>query len=307
MPRAIILYEIDQSFGPNILAEYYLKQGDKIPSSILKDFTEKHVKKGYSDVTIVNDNNRFYSNKLNSDDLERENLFLSFILQEGEDFLSIKSIFEDIEQKIVQNFSPDKKKMNDLLKEALNSILDLIQKLQEPTIIKEILNERTKGMLDNDQLQEAKELIDLGEEIPEKLAEEVKVAEELLSNKLYRKAKKSFLKASELAALIQEESIASFLEHKGEQVGMYPDLIKERESIYREVEKVTNELEDSNLDLYKILEEPVDRLIAISNNFEEVEKITTLTNLKKFLKRSSQLAKELEGMNKKIKDLIPNI
>ena len=199
MPRAIILYEIDQSFGPNILAEYYLKQGDKIPSSILKDFTEKHVKKGYSDVTIVNDNNRFYSNKLNSDDLERENLFLSFILQEGEDFLSIKSIFEDIEQKIVQNFSPDKKKMNDLLKEALNSILDLIQKLQEPTIIKEILNERTKGMLDNDQLQEAKELIDLGEEIPEKLAEEVQVAEELLSNNLYRKAKKSFLKASEFS------------------------------------------------------------------------------------------------------------
>ncbi|MHA1913141.1 MAG: hypothetical protein ACW986_01880 [Promethearchaeota archaeon] len=307
MPRAIILYEIDQSFGPNILAEYYLKQDDKIPSSILKDFAEKHVKKGYSDVTIVNDNNRFYSNKLSTEDLKRENLFLSFILQAGEDFLSIKSIFEDIEKKIIQNFSTDKKKMSEILKEALNSILNLIQKLQEPTIIKEILNERTKGMLDNDQLQEAKELIDLGEEIPEKLADEVKVAEELLSNKLYRKAKKSFQKASELAALIQEETIASFLENKGEQVGMFPDLIKERETIYKEIEKMANELENNKLNLYNLLGEPVDRLIEISNNFEEVEIINKLTNLKKYIKRSSQLAMELEGMNKKIKDLLFDI
>ena len=194
MPRAIILYEIDQSFGPNILAEYSLKQDDKIPSSILKDFAEKHVKRGYSDVTIVTDNDRFYSNKVNTETLKRENLFLSFILQEGEDFLSLKSVFEDIEEKVIQNFSTDKTKMSEFLKEALNSILDLTQKLQEPKIIKEILNERTKRMLDNDQLQEAKELIDMGEEIPEKLAEEVKVAEELMSKKLYRKAKKSFQK-----------------------------------------------------------------------------------------------------------------
>ena len=61
MPRAIILYEIDQSFGPNILADYYLKQDDKIPSIILKEFSEKHVKKGYSDVITRNDENRFYS------------------------------------------------------------------------------------------------------------------------------------------------------------------------------------------------------------------------------------------------------
>ena len=41
MPRAIILYEIDESFGPNILAEYYLKQDDKISPAILKEFSEK--------------------------------------------------------------------------------------------------------------------------------------------------------------------------------------------------------------------------------------------------------------------------
>jgi len=44
MPRAIILYEIDKSFGPNILAEYYLKQDDKISPEILKEFSEKHDK-----------------------------------------------------------------------------------------------------------------------------------------------------------------------------------------------------------------------------------------------------------------------
>ena len=235
MPKAIILYEIDQSFGPNILAEYYLKQDDKLPTTILKEFSEKHIKKGYSDVTVRDENNRYYSNIVNAKSIDKENLYLGFILQEGEDLLSLKSIFESVEEKIVQNFSTEKKKMTEILKNGLNSILSLIQKLQEPKIIKEILNERTKIMLDDGQLQEARELIDLGEDIPEKLAEEVKLAEEFLNNKDYKKAKKSLLKASELATVIQEEEIASFLENKGEQVGLYPDLLKERENLHKEI------------------------------------------------------------------------
>ncbi|MHA2182324.1 MAG: hypothetical protein ACXAAH_12975, partial [Promethearchaeota archaeon] len=123
MPRAIILYEIDQSFGPNILADYYLKQGDKIPTQILKEFSEKHVKKGYSDVTIREDENRFYSSKVNAKSINKDNLYLSFILQEGEDLISLKSIFENIETKVIQDFSTDKEKMSKILKISLNSIL----------------------------------------------------------------------------------------------------------------------------------------------------------------------------------------
>ena len=41
MPIGIFLYEIDESFGPNILAEYYLSDV-KISQEILKDFIEKH-------------------------------------------------------------------------------------------------------------------------------------------------------------------------------------------------------------------------------------------------------------------------
>ena len=186
--RAIIFYEIDESFGPNILAEYYLKQDDKIPSSILKEFSNKHVKKGYSDVTIRKDENRFYSNKVNAESINKDNLYLSFILQEGEDLISLKSIFDNIESKVIEDFSTDKQKMSDILKNGLSSILSLVQKLQEPKIIKEILNERTKTMLDDNQLQEARELIDLGEEIPKKLADEVKVAEAFLKNKEFKKA-----------------------------------------------------------------------------------------------------------------------
>ncbi|GAH87648.1 unnamed protein product [marine sediment metagenome] len=192
MPRAIILYEIDQSFGPNILADYYLKQDDKIPTTVLKEFSEKHVKKGYSDVTIRKDENRFYSNKVNAESINKENLYLSFILQEGEDLISLKSLFENLEAMVIQNYSTDKNKMVEILKNGINSILSLAQKLQEPKIIKDILNERTKKMLDENLLQEARELIDLGEDVPEKLADEVKVAEEFLKNKEYRKQRKVF-------------------------------------------------------------------------------------------------------------------
>ena len=306
MPSAIIFYEIDKSFGPNILAEYYLKDGDKIPTTILKDFVEKHIKKELEYVTIRKDNKRYYSSILKAESIEKENLYLSFILQEGEVLLSLKSIFNSIEEKIIQEFTTDKKKMTASLKKALNSILSSIQKLQEPKIIKEILNERTKKMLDDGLLQEARELIDLGEEVPEKLAEEVNLAEELLNEGLYRKAKKGFLKASELAALIQEEEIASFLESKGNQVGTFPELLKERENLNKELEKISNKFEDNDLYLYNFLIEPIDRLIEISNNFEEEELIDDLSKLKNIAQRATRVAKELYGLEQKIKEQLKN-
>ncbi|MCK4285894.1 MAG: hypothetical protein KAX18_06810 [Candidatus Lokiarchaeota archaeon] len=307
MPRAIILYEIDQSFGPNILADYYLKQDDKIPTTVLKEFSEKHVKKGYSDVTIRNDENRFYSNKVNAESINKENLYLCFILQEGEDLISLKSLFENIEAKVIQDYSPDKNKMVEILKNGLNSILSLVQKLQEPKIIKDILNERTKKMLDENLLQEARELIDLGEDVPEKLADEVKVAEELLKNKEYRKAKKSFSKASELAVLIQEEEIASFLQNKGDHVGMIPDLLKERESLNKEIEKIASELENNKLYLYDLLIDPIDRLIEISNNLEEEELTGELMKFKNNAQRATRLTNDLKGLDNKIKENLNKI
>ncbi len=307
MPSAIIFYEIDKSFGPNILAEYYLKDGDKIPPTILKDFAEKHIKKELEDVTIRKDSKRYYSSIIKAESIEKENLYLSFILQEGEVLLSLKSIFNSIEEKIIMEFTTDKKKMTESLKKALNSILSSIQKLQEPKIIKEILNERTKKMLDDGLLQEARELIDLGEEVPEKLAQEVNLAEELLNEGLYRKAKKGFLKASELATLIQEEEIASFLENKGNQVGMFPELLKERENLNKELEKISNKLEDNDLYLYNFLIEPIDRLIEISNNFEEEELIDDLSKLKNTAQRAIRVAKELYGLEQKIKEQLKNL
>lgn len=307
MPRAIILYEIDKSFGPNILAEYYLKQDDKIPQDILKDFSEKHVKKELLDITIRKEDNRYFSKKINAESINKENLYLSFILQEGEDLVSLKSIFENIEGKTIQNFTDDKNKMNEILQNALNSILSLIQKLQEPKIIKETINERTKKMLDDGKLSEARELIDLGEEIPKKLAAEVKLAEQLLNEKFYRKAKKSFLKAAELAGIIQEDEIASFLENKGEQVGFFPELIKERENLYKEIEKSSSDLDNTQLYLYNNFIEPIERLIEISHSFEDHKAIGLLTKLKNYTQRASRLAKELNDLDDKIRDLIKKI
>ena len=307
MPRAIILYEIDKSFGPNILAEYYLKEGDKIPTSVLKEFSEKHAKKNLFEVTIRKDSTRYYSSKINPDILQKENVFLTFILEEGEDLVSLKSIFTNVEEKVVQDFTTDKKKMVQILKNAMNSILSLIQKLQEPAIIKDTINERTKKMLDEGKLTEARELIDLGEEIPKKLAAEVNNAEKLLSGKEYRKAKKSFIKAVELAKIIQENEIASFLENKGERVGTFPDLIKERDNLNKELEKRVNDIESNQLYLYKYLIDPIERLIDISNTFEETELTGVLIQLKNISQRANRLAKELYGFDNKIRELINKI
>lgn len=307
MPRAIILYEIDKSFGPNILAEYYLKEGDKIPTATLKEFSEKHIKRDLFEVTIRKDDIRYYSKKVNAEPIKKDNIYMSFILEEGEDLVSLKSFFANLEVKIIQNFTTDKRKMTESLKIAMNSILSLLEKLKEPKIIKDTINERTKQMLDDGKLAEARELIDLGEEIPEKLAAEVNIAEQLLDDGDYKKAKKCFLKAAELALNIQEDEIASFLENKGNHVGTFPDLLKDRDNLYKELDKRISEIESNELYVYNYLLEPIERLIDISNNFEDVELNDTLMKLKSNAQRATRLAKELHGLDNKIIELLNKI
>ncbi|MFX0043212.1 MAG: hypothetical protein ACFE8L_09890 [Candidatus Hodarchaeota archaeon] len=307
MPSAIFLYEIDPSFGPNILAEYYLDIDHKVPPNILKEFSEKHKDKEFFDVTTRNEDIRYYSRKVNAESIKKDNFYLGFILREGEDLLSLKSLFQKFEKSVVQNYASDKAKMSDVLKNTLNSALSLMEKLKEPTIVKETINEKTKQLLDEEKLQEARELIDLGEEIPERLSAEVKEGEQFLANKFYKKAKRSFLKAAELAAKIQEDEIALFLENKAEQVSNFPDLIKEREDLYKVLEQVFHDLESNRLYLYGDLAEPIDRLLYLSNNLEEEDLIKTLTELKKSTHNATQLAKELYRLDKKIKELFNKV
>ena len=305
-PQAIFLYEIDESFGPNILAEYYLIK-QELPKDVLKDFVKKHVEKEFKSALSQKDNIRYFSNKVDAKELEKENLYLGFILKEEEDMVSIRSIFETIEEKILKEYTQDRNKMENILKDSLNSILSLMEKLKEPAIIVDTINDKTKTMIDDGKLQEARELIDLGEEVPEKLAMEIKYAEEFLNDKVYKKAKKSYLKAAELAEVIQEYEIVSFLRYKAEEIGTLPDLIKESETLYKDISGLIDTLQENKLHLYHELNKPLNRLINISSSFEEEEKISKLTQLLSFSSQADRLAKELFNLDKKIKDAIDNL
>jgi tRNA A37 N6-isopentenylltransferase MiaA len=182
-----------------------------------------------------------------------------------------------------------------------------MEKLKEPAMVKETINDKTKKMLDDGKLHEARELIDLGEQIPEKLSEEIKLAEQLLNDSFYKKAKKSFLKAAELAQIIQEIDIVSFLTSKAEQVGKFPDLVKEQETILKEMKNKVEELHNNKLHLYHELIKPLDTLIHISNSFEEREKTKTLTEFLKSCKRADELAKDLFKLDKIIKEFLQEL
>jgi len=302
MPIGIFLYEIDESFGPNVLAEYYLDQNHKVKQEILRDFEDKHIQKEFSYTLFRKNDLRYYSTKLKSEAIQKENLFLGFVFKQGEDLVSLKSIFETLGVKIIKGYTKERGDMEKLLKDEFNSIFSLMEKLKEPALIKETINEKTKIMLDNGKLQEARELIDLGEDIPSKLSEEIKLANELLKDRFYKKAKKSFLKAADLAELIQEEDIVSFLKSKAEQVGTFPELIREQENIIKGIQEKIEELHKNQLHLYHEILRPIDRLINISNSFEELKSIEILTELYNNIKRADELAKELFNLDKKVKE-----
>lgn len=307
MPIGIYLYEIDESFGPNVLAEYYLAQENKVSNDALKDFEEKHVQKEFSNTIYWKEDLRYYSWRINASSIERDNLFLGFVLKQEEDLVSSKSILENIAEKVVEGFTTDKAKLESILRKEFDSIFTLMEKLKEPALIKETINDKTKKMLDEGNLQEARELIALGEEIPEKLSEELKLAEQLLENKFYKKAKKNFLKAAELAAIIQENDIVSFLTNKAEQVGKFPELIKAQESLMKDLESIIEELQNNKLHLYHELIRPIESLINISNSFEQHELTSKLIQLLNNFKRADILAKELFSLDAKINERLGNL
>jgi len=303
MPIGIFLYEIDESFGPNILCEYYLSE-EKVTQEILKEFIEKHVNRELVDATVRMNENKYYSSKVNADAINKSNLYLGFILRDVEDLVSLKSVFENTENNLIQNFSTDKKQMTELLKDNITSILSLMEKLKEPKMITDAINEKTKKMLDDGKFEEARELIDLGEKIPEKLSAEIKLADQFFKEGQYKKAKKNFEKAAELAETIQEMEINSFLNKKAEKVGIFPDLLKERDLLQKDVKKEFIDLTHTQLKAYERVMPTIDKIINISNSLEDEKAIETLIMIQSDLQKASQLYKDLAVIDKQIKRLL---
>ena len=301
MPIGIFLYEIDQSFGPNVLADYYITK-DKPSTDILKDFAEKHVKTDLADASARDEKFRYYSSIIEGKDIKK-NTFIGFMLRLEEDIVSLKSIFEKIEERVVINFSQDKKKLQSTLKGILNSILSLMEKLKEPKIIKETINEKTKKLLDEGKLQEARELIELidKKKIPEKLSQEVKLAEDALKESLYKKSRKNYLKAAALADQVRETEMALFLRKKGNRVGDIPDIIKTREALCKAIKKGLEELQDLEFKAYEDTLPLIDKNIKLSNSLEDNESIDLYERLYKSCYNASRRANDLNKLNKEIK------
>ena len=301
------MYEIDSSFGPNIIADYYLTK-DKTPLEILKQFVDKHIKKNLYDASCRDENFRYYSSKI-EDIKDEENLYIGFMLRLEEDIISLKSIFEKIEESVAQKFSKDKRKLQIILKDIIKSILTLMEKLKEPKIIKETINEKTKKLLDEGKLQEARELIELidKKKIPEKLSQEVRSAEQFLKNSLYKKSKKSYFKAAELAKQVKEAEMVVFLRKKGERVGNIPDIIKTREALNKAIKRGLEELQALEFKTYEGTLPLIEKNINLSNSLEDNDSIDLFEKLYKFCYNASKRANDLNKINKEIKNIMKKL
>ncbi|MHA1343911.1 MAG: hypothetical protein ACTSQG_07985 [Promethearchaeota archaeon] len=306
MVQGIFLYEIDKSFGPKIIADFYL--GKEKPSpEILKSLTEKHINRDLLDATYKAKGYRYYSSIIKAESIKK-NLYLGFLLKEGEDLISLKSLFEKFEEKIAKNFTNDKKEMQKLLKGIIESILDIMEKLKEPKIIQDKINERTKQLLDDGKLQEARELIELGEKIPNQLSQEVKQAEKFLNQKLYKKAKSCYLKAAKLAAQIQENEMVEILTNKGNKVGNLPEKLKEREALTKEIKKILEETEVRALDIkYNRIIGKITEDVKLSNDLEDNNMVEILSQLKEACKLALAKSLELTSIDKRIKSLLKKL
>ena len=299
MPSGIYLYEIDESFGPKILADYYLTK-DKLTPEALKVLGDKHLK-DLADATYKTEEVRYYSSKINAVGIDKK-LFLGFVIKPNEDIMSLKSVFEEMEKNIADNFSQDRRKMQDMLKNVLTSILGLMEKLKEPKIIQDKINQKTKDLLDEGKVQEARDWITLGEKIPGQLSSAVKEAEQFYKQKLYKKAKKSYQKAADLANQIQETEMERILIRKGDIVGDIPLFEKERDTLNKDIKKVLDEMEVRHINIaYKNIIGIIEKNIKLSNKLEDYVFVDTLEDLKVSINKALNIAIELANFDKEIK------
>ncbi len=307
MPIAIFVYEIEEGFGPKLISDYFITN-DKFPLEVLKELTEKHTK--LADAVVKVDDLRYYSSIIQRLQLPKSKAYLGFALKKGEDILTLKGFFEKLEETIVKDYDKlvkDRKLMQNVLKNGLSSIMSLLEKLREPKIIKETINERTKKMLDEGKTQDAIALIDLGNKIPAKLSDETKIAEQLFKEKQFKKSAKSYTKAAELAAQIGETDMVSFLKNKSDQIAKLPDLIKERESINVQIGKISTELDKNQLELYAQLIPLIDKLITLATALEEEDAVDRLSELKNYCLSADKKASELSKFYQDIKELMKQI
>ncbi len=194
-----------------------------------------------------------------------------------------------------------------LLKNNLNSFLSLLEKLEEPKIIKEAINEKTKKMLDEGNLQEARELIDLGEKIPDKLSQEIKVASEYYDNGMFKKAKKSYLKAADLAEKIQEGEIVDFLRKRAENVANLPDILKTLDAMNKAIKKGLSDVEVQKINIYERVIPLIGKNINLANSLEDDELANIFEELNKICTRAARKAEEMNNLNKEILKLLKKI
>ncbi|MBY8982520.1 MAG: hypothetical protein KGD57_06210, partial [Candidatus Lokiarchaeota archaeon] len=101
--------------------------------------------------------------------------------------------------------------------------------------------------------------------------------------------------------------IVSFLIKKAEKVGNYPDLIKERENIQKEIKKQFLDLEKNQFRSYELLISPIERLIEISNNFEDNDNYELMNNLLDKIHKALEIRKELSYIDGEINQKLNNI
>ncbi|MGV9171166.1 MAG: hypothetical protein ACOC44_01915 [Promethearchaeia archaeon] len=306
MPIGIYLFEIDKSFGPQAIAEYYLAD-KKLTQNILENLANKHRKKNLVDATYREGSILHYSSLIRADKIEGKK-YLGFILKEEEDLLSLKSMFEDLEKEIAENYTSNKKKMREVLKETMSSILSLMEKLKEPKIIQEKINERTKVLLDEGQLQKARKLIELGEEIPDELSERVKTAESYFKEGNYKKARKNYEKAADLAKEIEEEKMVTVLLNKAKKADELPDLIDKQEDLKDDIEDELDDVEAEDYpEKYKKIITLLEEGIQVANDLGDNEKIGVLSNFKSLSEKAEKTARKLLNYNEKLKEKLKKI
>ncbi|MBN2156411.1 MAG: hypothetical protein JW776_10235 [Candidatus Lokiarchaeota archaeon] len=309
MANGVLIFKIVGNTRPEIIAKY---NDDGFDSNLARKIANKHTIYGEEAhpkdmLSYRTDESKYYSIYITQNE-KNENVFLVFILDSNESIAPFSIMLSELREFIILSLNKSESVLKDAIKHILEERNDLIQDVRDVKRLQERIVTKANELLDEKNFEKTQEMIKRANEIPPKIANLCKKADQAFHDqKNYRQAQRYYKEASNLAKKIKQKSISKLLEQKAKRAEEIPQFAKNWAITYDQIVKPLRKIEKRDHDYYLKPIKLINRAIEISDFLEEDKTIEDLQKLADYLERANDLMEEVDAIDEKIKEVLIKI
>jgi len=318
MAFGIFLFSDKDSESAKLIAKYLSPKAEpvEITAELLNKISLKHDVFSNSAnprkmLSYRHDSVKFFSSYVEKRKTE-EHVFVVFVLNLKESSEPFSIMMGELKQSLsvaLDAYQTDKNinKIQDILKQALDSRNEWVDDLKETKRIQEKIVQKANKLLDDANFESAQSLIKLAKEIPPKISDMVNRGDEAFGQANYRVAQKLYSDAADLSDKISQNAIAQLLRKKATRADEIPKFTKTWALLYDQICKPLKKMDKREVNFYMDPSPTVNQAIEVSDMLEDDNTIYELEKLDDLLHKAEQLSKELDKTDVEIKKTLEKL